>query len=278
MLYFYLILSAALLPILNNFFDIFRQSYSWWAVPLMFVGFFVGFIILHILMLVLAFVPVSLKSDREKGAKFYRFIVNISLPMVITLARVKINVTGMSPDDIPKDKRMLFICNHQFDFDPVILMSVFNKVEIGYIGKKDIIKELNLIAKAMHKLYGLFIDRENDREAAKTIIEAIRIIKNDKASIGVFPEGYASASCEMLPFRNGVFKIALKTNAPIVVCAINNTRQIPKNMFRRKTEIDFKIADVVYPEQYEGMNTVELGAMLYEKMEKAYNEIRKPQD
>ena len=278
MLYFYLILSAALLPILNNFIDIFRQSYSWWAVPLLFVGFFVGFIILHFVLLVLAFVPVSLKSNGEKGTKFYRFIVNISLPLAATLARVKINVTGMDPDEIPQDKRMMFICNHQFDFDPAIIMSVFNKIDIGYIGKKDIIKQLPLVAKAMHKLYGLFIDRENDREAAKTIIEAIRIIKNDKASIGVFPEGYASPSCELLPFRNGVFKIALKTNVPIVVCAINNTRQIPKNMFRRKTVIDFKIADVVYPEQYAGMNTAELGAMLYEKMEKAYNEIRKPQD
>ncbi len=274
MLYFYLILSAALIPLLNNFFDILQKGYSWWLVPLLFVGFFLGFIVLHIAFLLVSIAVINPKSDREKGSRFYRFIVKISLPMVLTLARVKINVTGLDACDIPTDRRMLFVCNHQFDFDPLIMMAVFINQKIGFIGKKEIFEKMKLVGKIMHKLHGLSIDRENDREAAKTVIEAIRIIKNDKASIGVFPEGYTSKNCELLPFRNGVFKIALKTNAPIVVCAINNTRQIPKNMFRRKTEISFKIAEVVYPEQYEGMNTAELSDMVHEIMEKAYNEIK----
>ena len=95
LLYFYLILSAALLPILNNFIDIFRQSYSWWAVPLLFVGFFVVFIILHFVLLVLAFVPVSLKSNGEKGTKFYRFIVNIfAKPVCPILTAAESSILG----------------------------------------------------------------------------------------------------------------------------------------------------------------------------------------
>lgn len=274
MVYFYLVAAGALLPILNNFFPIFEKSYSWWLSPLLYIAFFLGLVIIHIGLLVLAFVVAKPKAPTAFESKFYRFILNWSLPLIVWLARVKIKLHGIDPDDVPNDRRMLFVCNHQFDLDPVILMSVFPQHNIGFIGKKDIIKKLPLIAKAMQKLDGLFIDRENDREAAKTIIEAIRTLKEERASIGLFPEGYTSKTCELLPFRNGSFKIALKSKAPIVVCALNNTRVLPKNIARKKTVIDFNIIDVIYPQQYEGMTTAELGDMIHEKMESGYNKIR----
>ena len=40
MFYLYLVLSAALIPVLNNFFEILRQPYSWWLVPVLFIAFF----------------------------------------------------------------------------------------------------------------------------------------------------------------------------------------------------------------------------------------------
>ena len=274
MVYFYLIAAGALLPILNNFVAIFEKSYSWWLAPLLYIAFFIGLVAIHIGLLVLSFALINPKSPKERGAKFYRFILNWSLPLIDWLAKVKIRVTGMNPDEIPNDEKMLFVCNHQFDLDPIILMTVFPHHNIGFIGKKDICKKMPLIAKAMTKLYGLFIDRENDREAAKTIIEAIHILKDQKASIGLFPEGYTSKNCELLPFRNGSFKIALKSRAPIVVCALNNTRVLPKNIARKKTVVDLNIIDVIYPNEYDGMNTNELGDMIHEKMEVGYNAIR----
>ncbi len=274
MLYFYLITAGALLPILNNFLPIFEKSYSWWLVPLLYLVFFLGLVLLQIGLMFLAFAFANPNSPPEKGAKFYRFIVKYTLPLIIWIAKVKINLTGIDPDDVPKDRKMLFVCNHQHDFDPAVLYSVFPDNEIGFIGKKDIITKLPFIAKIMRLLYGLFIDRESDRVAAKTIIEAIHILKEDKASIGLFPEGYTSKQCELLPFRNGSFKIALKAKVPIVVCVINNTRQIPKNMVFKTTKVDFEIVDIIYPEQFEGMNTTELGDMVHKKMETAYNNIR----
>jgi len=214
------------------------------------------------------------KFNIKKGNKILSLYGKIQLAAYNWLAKVKINVTGIDPDDVPKDRKMLFVCNHQHDFDPAVIFSVFPDNEIGFIGKKDIIKKLPFIAKIMKLLGGLFIDRENDREAAKTIIEATRILKEEKSSIGLFPEGYTSKTCELLPFRNGGFKMALKAKVPIVVCVINNTRAIPKRMCRLTTKVDFKIVDVIYPEAFEGMNTAEIGDMIHEKMENAYNEIR----
>ncbi|MBQ3057443.1 MAG: 1-acyl-sn-glycerol-3-phosphate acyltransferase [Clostridia bacterium] len=274
MVYFYLIAAGALLPILNNFVPIFEKGYSWWLAPLLYLVFFFGMVLIQIGLVFLVFAVVGTKQPSKKAVKFYRIMVKYTLPLIIWIAKVKINVTGMDPDEVPKNRKMLFVCNHQHDFDPAVILSVFPDNEIGFIGKKDIIKKLPFIAKIMYLLDGLFIDRENDREAAKTIIEATRALKSEKSSIGLFPEGYTSKTCELLPFRNGGFKMALKAKVPIVVCVINNTRAIPKRMCRMTTKVDFKIVDVIYPEVYEGMNTTELGDMIHEKMEIAYNEIK----
>lgn len=273
MLYAYLVISAALIPILNNFFNILKQPYSWWLVPVLLVAFFVSLLLIQFAVFVLMIIFTNREKSPDKTVKIFRFLVKNSLPVIIWLARVKINFEAKV--ELPQDSRMLFICNHQHDFDPIIMYSVFPDSEIGFIGKKEIYKTRPFISRAMHRLYSLPIDRENDRAAAKTIINAIKIIKEDKASIAIFPEGYVSKSCELLPFRNGSFKIAMKANVPIAVCVIDNTRQIPKNMFRRKTEVTFKLIDVVYPEDYSGLTTTELGDKIHEKMELELSNLRK---
>ncbi len=269
MLYIYLILSAALVPILNNFFEIFRQSYSWWLVPLLFVAFFIGFILLHAIVFILSFLFVSYDSPQDRGAKYYRFLAKITVPLLLKLARVEVNLRGLDVENVPSDTRLLFVCNHKHDFDPIIMLSVFGDYEIGFIGKKEIFEKMFLVGKIMHKLYGMPIDRENNREGAKTIIKAIKILKEDKASIGLFPEGYTNkVNDELLPFRNGAFKIAYKADVPIVVCTVKGTREIPKRMFRKKTVIDFCIADVIYQKDFMELTTQELGDKIHNIMEK----------
>ncbi len=272
MIYAYLVISALLIPFLNNYFDILKQSYSWWLVPLLLIGFVLGFIILQLITLVFMIITANHEKDTDPWDKPFRFLLKASLPIILFFTRIKINSSGL--EKLPSEGRMLFVCNHQHDFDPVIIYSCFPDAKIGFIGKKEIYVTMPFIAKAMHRLHCLPIDRENDREAAKTIIKAIKKIKEDKASIALFPEGYVSKSCELLPFRNGSLKIALKTNVPVAVCVINNTRAIPKNIFRRTTEVEFRLLDVIYPEQYEGMNTIELGEIIHKQMEDALKEIR----
>lgn len=269
----YLIISAALLLIINNFASVFGEAYSWWLVPVLLISFFIAFILLQMLVFFAAILLTNVDKPADRGAKFFRFMVKISLPVILTAALVKIDKKGMEKS-LPEDTRMLFVCNHQHDFDPIIMLTVFPDSEIGFIGKKEIYETRPIVKRAMHRLHSLPIDRENDREAAKTIINAIRIIKEDKASIALFPEGYVSQSCELLPFRNGSLKIATKANVPIVVCAINNTRELPKRIFRRPTTVEFRFLDVIYPEQFQGMNTQQIGDIIHKEMEEALKEMR----
>ena len=47
---------------------------------------------------------------------------------------------------------------------------------------------------------------------------------NRGASIMIFPEGTRSRTTEMLPFRNGAFRLAIETGAPILPLAVHGTR------------------------------------------------------
>ena len=58
------------------------------------------------------------------------------------------------------------------------------------------------------------INRENDREALKTILKCIQMIREDQVSVAVFPEGYTSRDGKLHHFRSGVFKSPPRPRCP----------------------------------------------------------------
>lgn len=270
--YIYIIASAVLVLICDNFFEVFSQSYSFWLVPLLLILLFVAFVILQVLLLVVMVYSTSLKKEAKKCSKFFRELTAATIQLFVFLTGIKISTAGTEAK-LDESKHYLFVCNHQHDLDPVIIYNTFPNSEIGFIGKKEIYKKMPFIARGMHKINSLPIDRENDRAAAKTIVKAVKLLKNDIASIALFPEGYTSRTGELLPFRNGSLKVAMKAQAPIAVCVLNNTRSIVKNLFRRKTVVEFRLLDIITPEQYENLTSTQLGDMIYEQMKKALAEI-----
>ena len=270
----YLIISIVITLLLNNFFSIFTTAHSWWSAPLLAIGIFLGLVIIQLLVLVLlVFTTNTAKPVSFKKTRFFRAVLNASLLPILKLMGIRITFEG--GELLPKDKRFLLLCNHQQDFDPAIIISQLPDSELAFIGKKEIYTEMKFVSQAMHLIRSLPINRENDREAAKTIIKAVNTIKNNEASIAIFPEGYTNTTPEkgLLPFRNGCLKIATKSGAPIVVCVVNNTRQIPKNIFRRRTYIDLKLIRVISPDEYSDLNTQELGDLIHKEMENALNDI-----
>ncbi len=264
MLYIYLILSAALIPILDNFFDILRQGYSWWLVPILFVGFTLIFIIVHLAVFVISILLIKKDSESERFCGYYRCLMKLTLPMIFKLSRVKITVTG--EEKIPYDCRIMLVSNHINDIDPVIFITAFPDLELGFIAKKEVYDLFPFVAKMMRRLYCIPIDRENNREGIKAILKAIEYIKKDKASIGIFPEGYTSKDGNLQEFRNGAFKIATKSKCPIVVCTLTNSQKVFSNMFRRKTEVFLDVLDVITAEETSVLHTDKIGERVHNAM------------
>lgn len=238
-----------------------------YIIPLSFISTFIGLVVFHLLAVIIIFALVDNKKPASSNAKWYRLLIHISLDLIIPLLNVKIHATGL--DKVPQNCRFLLVSNHLHDIDPAIFLYKLPAAELGFIGKKEIFAESKyfIVPKAMHALHGLPIDRENPRNAVITINTAAEKIKNDEASMAIFPEGYVSKSGELLPFRNGAFKIAKKADCPIVVATIKNTKQFMKNIFRRRTDLYLDILEVIDAAEVDSLSTGELGEKVHGIME-----------
>ena len=237
---------------------------SLWLVPVSFIGCFLGLIIVAFLFLLAACLCVNQNKPQEHDSRFYRKLVDLYIPLILTVGQARVHTKGL--EQAPKEGRFLLVCNHLHEADPAILLKYFRKSQLAFVGKQET-RDMFLVGPLMHKILCQFVNRENDREALKTILNCIRLIKEDAASIAVFPEGYIKPDRKLHHFRSGVFKIATKTNVPIVVCTITNTNHIIRNFLRLKsTNVDLHLVRTIQPEAYAGMTTVEIADMVYHMM------------
>ncbi len=262
MLKIYAVVAAVVTLLLDIPFDIFGTPYSWWLVPVILVCAFIALIVLHVAVFALSIVTVNLNKPPH-DTNFFRLLVKGFLQMALPILRVKVHITGT--EKIPQDEPFLLVCNHIHDLDPAIIYYAVPDSRLAFIGKKEVRDLFPFIYKALHKLSGLPIDRENNREAVKTIVNAVNLIKNKTNSVAIFPEGYVSKSGELQPMRNGAFKIATKAKCKIVVCTLWGTKQIPKNLLRRKTDIYFDVLDVI--DTTDSEHTAEIGEKTYSLMQ-----------
>ena len=190
-------------------------SLAWlYLLPLSFLGGVVLAAALAAAFLLIACAVVDMKVMPEEDSKFYRGMTQVYIEAIKRVLGLKIETEGL--EKTPTDTRFLLVCNHISDMDPVVLFHCFYKSTMAFISKREN-DQRPLVGQIQRKILCQPINRENDREALKTILRCIQLIKEDKVSIGVFPEGYTSLDGKLRHFRNGVFKIAQKK--PLVLIA-----------------------------------------------------------
>ena len=235
----------------------------WWL-PVLFAAFYAGLFLLAFGFLCLVCALVDMDKPQEHDSRFYRVVMHIYIEALVSLVLVRIHTRGL--EKIPTQGRFLLVCNHLFIADPGVLLHCLPKSQLAFVTKQEN-QKLFIIGKIMHKILCQPIDRENDRSALKTILKCIQLLKDDEVSIGVFPEGYTSRDGKLHHFRSGVFKIAQKANVPIVVCTIQNTRQIFHNLAHLKhTDVELHLVDVIPAEVLKGRTTVDIANQVYGMM------------
>jgi len=241
------------------------KGFSWlWIAPVSFVGGILALAVVAFAFLWFMCQIVDQSKEQKHDSKFYRGMMRLYIAAIKTVTRLHIHTEGL--EKTPKDGRFLLVCNHTSLADPVILLHCFSKSQLAFISKREN-ASMFLVGNAMHKIMCQTINRENDREALKTILKCIQLIRDDEVSIAVFPEGYIHPDKKLHHFRSGVFKIAQKTQVPIVVCTLKNTPQVFTNLPKlKRTDVQLHLLDVISPEQYAGMTTVALGNWVYQMM------------
>ena len=240
-------------------------SFRWlWLMPAAFAGSFLILAGLTFLFVLLVCRRVDLDVPQEEDNPFYRKLTNLVAEAAVTIVQARVHTRGM--EQLPKDGRFLLVCNHLDNMDPVVLLHHFRKSQLAFISKREN-SSMFVVGKLMHKILCQLINRENDREALKTILKCVDILKQDKASVAVFPEGYVSRDGLLQKFRGGVFKIAQKANVPIVVCTLQNTQYVFHNAKRlRPPHVQLHLLGVIPAEEIRGIPALQVAERVHAMM------------
>ena len=223
------------------------------------LGALLAVLILYFLFLGVCALLVSPDKTYEKNSPFYRFLLESATAVAIKLLRIRVHISGI--EKIPKDEKVLFVCNHRSNYDPLITWCALNKWKIAFVSKPENFK-VPFFGRIIRKCCFLPIDRENPRKAIVTINKAAKLLKKQEVSVGIYPEGTRSKNCRLLPFHNGVFKIAQKAEAPIVVLSITGTEKISKRTPFQHTDVYLDVLEVFPSENIKELKTEMIGMMV----------------
>lgn len=178
------------------------------------------------------------KGDLDARRKYIHKITFNWAKLVMKAAGAKINIIGL--ENIPKDETLLFVSNHQSNFDIPLLLSCID-VPKGFIAKKEL-ENWPLISTWMKYINCIFMDRDNLRKSAEAIVDGIKIL-NSGYSMVVFPEGTRSKGKPIGEFKGGSFKLATKSKCTLVPITINGTYKLMESNknFVKSSDIELVI-------------------------------------
>ena len=242
------------------------STLAWlWLLPLGFVGCFLLGLVACLVLLLITEKHTDSEGDFETDDPYIRGIIRWYAPAVFRLLGCKIEATGT--EKLPADGRFLLVSNHLADLDPGIFFTVFPNDQLSFIAKKEV-RDMPIVGVLMRRILCQFVNRENDREALKTILKCISILKENKANVAVFPEGKKSTDRYLLHhFRPGVFKMAQKADVPIVVCTLRGTQNILPNARKlRRTDVRLNLVEVIPAAELKGITTVDIAHRVHSLM------------
>lgn len=139
---------------------------------------------------------------------------------IIKMTGSTVKVSGL--DNVPADT-CLFVSNHQEYFDILVMIAYIPKPK-GFIAKKEL-KKIPAISYWMKQIHCVFIDRENQKESLRAILEGVNNLKKGY-SMHIAPEGTRSKGPVLGEFKKGSLKLAIKAEVPVIPVTLNNVYKI----------------------------------------------------
>ena len=180
-------------------------------------------------------------------------------------------------EKLPRDSRFLYVCNHRSLFDPMMAMAYLADWDIAFISKPSNFR-IPLGAPIVQAAGYLAIDRENDRNALKTILTAADYLKRDLCCIGIYPEGTRSKTGALLPFHAGSFKIAQRAKVPVVVACMRGSEKAQTVNPFSSNRICLEILDVIPAEDIAAHRTDALAERVRDMIQACLDQAGKEAD
>lgn len=129
-----------------------------------------------------------------------------------------------------KHRPAVFIFNHQSKADVIIAARLLRR-DIAGVGKEEI-KDTPFIGQVMHLSGVVFVDRQNTHSAVESMQPLVDVIREERKSVVLAPEGTRAVSPKLGPFKKGAFHLAMQAGVPIIPIVIHNALDVsPKGDF-----------------------------------------------
>lgn len=162
-------------------------------------------------------------EDLEEKSKFADKKARSYMGSLLKIAGCETVVIGL--ENVPMDRAVLFVSNHQSNFDiPLLITQLPGKK--GFIAKIETLK-LPFVSDWMKFMHCVFMDRDDIRQQVKGITEGVKTLKSGHSMV-LFPEGTRSPNGKLQNFKPGGLKLATKSGAAIVPVTINNSMNLMK--------------------------------------------------
>ena len=209
---------------------------------------------------------VPYEKRRKLGFRLYRRVAEIF--------NIQLKIEGK--ENIV-DGNVVFVSNHQSFYDPIMLSEMgLDDKRIVYIAKKEI-KKFPFAGRVSTFLDSIYIDRDEPREAIRVMNDACKKYQ-EGFSVWVFPEGTRTKKEDhsMNEFKAGTFKLAFKTKATIIPCALCGTWEVlSKKINKKKYEIALKFYKPLTYDDYKNLSTIELSEKIHKMIKEDVDKMLK---
>lgn len=144
------------------------------------------------------------------------------------LSRVRVEIEGL--EHIDGSRSQLLVANHSGLHD-ILSLAAHLPIHFRWVAKKSLFG-VPFMGWHMRRAGYIPIDRENPREAARSIIAAAEIIRGGINAIA-FPEGTRSHNGDLGAFHSGAFALALRTGVPLVPVTLEGSHRVIMPKTRR---------------------------------------------
>ena len=182
--------------------------------------------------------------------------------------RVTIEIHGT--ENLPKEDGFIFFPNHQGLFDVLVFLDSC-PVPFSFVIKKEA-SNVILLKQVVAALKAIPIDREDLKQSLQVINRMTEEVKKGRNFL-IFAEGTRSREGnELLPFKGGTFKSAVKAKCPIVPCALIDSFKPFDEKSIAPVTVKLIYLKPMYYEEYASMKTNEIAAEVKRRIECAIKE------
>ncbi len=172
-------------------------------------------------MLFIVGTPVLLYSLLRRNVGPIYNLAHWTVRAALALAGIRIEVVGR--ENLHAPRPCIYMANHQSNVDPPVLFAVIPP-RIAFMGKRSLFS-IPVLGAAMRLGDFVPVHREHPEEARASVDDALEKL-NRGVTFLVYPEGKRSPGGRLLPFKHGVFLLAIRAGVPIIPITVDGAERV----------------------------------------------------